>query len=160
MQKDLDPAIDDLADRLREALGDIAFRMRRRRQVPGVGGAGFSMLSRLYREGPQSQSRLAAADGVQPQSITRALDTLETSGYIIKRPDPADGRKLVITITREGLRVLRRDADARAGWLSRAIAEATDVDDRRTLNAAIVVLNRLAATEDAPDDNGFGRPLP
>ena len=155
-----DPSIDVLADRLRAAIGDLAFHLRRLRQVAGVGGTGFSMLSRLYREGPQSQSQLAAADGVQPQSLTRALDTLESSGYIAKTADPTDGRKLVIGITGGGLAMLREDAQYRTAWLANAIDERTSESDRRTLEAAVDVLHRLADPRDLPDTDHHGRRLP
>ena len=53
-------------------------------------------------EGPVPPSLLAEHFHVQPSAITRGLNRLESSGYIERRVDPADGRAQTIHLTERG----------------------------------------------------------
>jgi len=66
----------ELAVEVREAVSRLARRLRQERPPHELGLTSLSALSRLYRLGPASPSALAAAENVQPQSMTRALATL------------------------------------------------------------------------------------
>lgn len=56
----------------------------------------------LVSKGPVSPSLLAEHFHVQPSAITRVLNRLESSGYIERRVDPADGRAQTIHLTERG----------------------------------------------------------
>ena len=53
---------------------------------------------------------LAALEHVQPQSMTRILNDLETSGLIVREPDSSDRRQLRLDITSQGRALLMEDA--------------------------------------------------
>jgi len=61
----------ELAVEVREAVSRLARRLRQERPPHELGLTSLSALSRLYRLGPASPSALAAAENVQPQSMTR-----------------------------------------------------------------------------------------
>lgn len=62
---------------------------------------------------PLSQRQLADACGVTEQTMSRVVARLERTGYVTRRPDPADRRRHVIDITPEGAAALAACADPR-----------------------------------------------
>lgn len=118
--------------------------MRKQRTVAGLGGQGLGLLSRLYRDGAQSPVALAAAEAVQPQSLTRPLASLEESGYIRRSAHPTDRRKVIVDLTPAGLAALERDARARSGRLAELIAATTTAEERATLLASSELMERLS----------------
>lgn len=130
------------AGELRLVLGQLVRRLRAEYSFPV---AQASVLSRLDREGPQSTSTLAAAERMRPQSMAQTLAELETGGLIARRPDPADGRRVLIELTGPGRERVLEARGRRDDWLAAAIAEELDPDEQQTLLAAVPLLRRLAA---------------
>lgn len=130
------------AGELRLVLGQLVRRLRAEYSFPV---AQASVLSRLDREGPRSTSTLAAAERVRPQSMAQTLAELETAGLIARRPDPADGRRVLIELTGAGRERVLEARGRREDWLAAAIAEELDPDEQQTLLAAVPLLRRLAA---------------
>jgi DNA-binding MarR family transcriptional regulator len=63
----------------------------------------FTVLNHLVRlGGDRSPARLAAAFQVTKQTMTSTLQRLERGGYVAIRPDPADGRAKLVSITEDG----------------------------------------------------------
>ena len=60
-----------------------------------------------------SAAELAARERIRPQSLTRLVAQLEQSGYIKRRDDESDGRRVLIDITTSGKDVLIRDVRQR-----------------------------------------------
>lgn len=95
----------------------------------GVVGAGYDDLSAahvaLWRypgiDGLRP-SELAARSGITKQSVNDLLGHLERYGYVVRVPDPADGRARVIRLTPRG-RQLGRRIYAEAGAAQQRIAE-------------------------------------
>ena len=50
---------------------------------------------------------LASRLQVHPTSVTNAVDRLEGAGLVRRRPDPADGRAVLVELTQEGARQAR-----------------------------------------------------
>jgi DNA-binding MarR family transcriptional regulator len=134
----------ELAGALRVVVGRISRRARQMQAVGDVTLSEVSVLSRLEREGPDSPGSLAEAERVRPQAMATTLAALEERGLVTRRPDPADGRRFVMTVTDAGRKVL---ADRRSELVRRMTA-VLDADftpaERRTLLAAIPLLDRIA----------------
>ena len=80
----------------------------------------FSVLNHLVRLGGEwSPVRLARAFQVTKGAMTNTLQRLEARGLIEIRPDPADGRGKLVSITHEG----RRARDAAVGALAPALGK-------------------------------------
>jgi DNA-binding MarR family transcriptional regulator len=122
----------------------LARRLRIEAPAGGLSTAALGLLATLYREGPMPGVALAEAEGLQPQSLTRLLAALVTSGMIERAPDPADRRNLIIAITLEGRRSLRGAMRARRRWLADALADRLSDAERDTLIAASELMLRLA----------------
>jgi DNA-binding MarR family transcriptional regulator len=130
-----------LASELRLVLGQLMRRLRAEHRFSLSQGA---VLGRLDREGTKSIGDLALAERVRPQSMTQTIADLEAIGLIARRPDPADGRRILVELTELGLRTLEEDRRQREGWLARAIAEDLSAEEQRVLMQALALLRRLA----------------
>lgn len=123
-------------------------RLARRLRVEAPAGelstAALGLLATLHREGPMPGVALAAAEGLQPQSLTRLLASLVAGGMIERTPDLADRRNLIIAITLEGRRALRSAMRARRQWLADALADRLSEEERDTLITAAELMLRLA----------------
>lgn len=129
------------AGELRIVLGQLVRRLRTEYSFPI---AQASVLSRLDRDGAQTTSALAVAERIRPQSMAQTLLELEGDGLISRRPDPGDGRRILIELTDRGHDRLREDRRRREGWLTEAIATTLSADEQRTLIDALPLLRRLA----------------
>jgi DNA-binding MarR family transcriptional regulator len=129
------------ASELRLVLGQLVRRLRAEYSFPV---AQASVLSRLDREGAQTTSGLAAGERVRPQSMAQTLAELEASGLIGRRPDPTDGRRVLIELTTLGHERVLEARGRREDWLAAAIADELDPEEQRTLLAAVPLLRRLS----------------
>lgn len=130
-----------LASELRLVLGHLLRRLRSEHRFSLSQGA---VLGRLDREGTSSIGDLALAERVRPQSMAQTIGEMEAEGLIERRPDPGDGRRMLVELTPHGRGVLEADRRHREGWLSRAIAEDLSPGEQRALAEALDLLRRLS----------------
>jgi len=122
---------------------------RLRRQLKDVATGGgltpsqTAVLTRLWKDGASSASALAAAERVRPQSMAAIVAALDEHGLIHRAPDPDDGRRQVISLTAAGRRRAESDRQVREEWLARAIQERYSQRERRVINDALALLQRL-----------------
>jgi DNA-binding MarR family transcriptional regulator len=117
--------------------------MRRLRSELGFPLAQGSVLGRLTRDGAQSVGDLAAAEKVRHQSMAQTVRDLEAAGLVTRRPDPDDGRRAFVELTRAGREALLADRRHREGWLAEVLAGMT-ADERAVLQDAVTLLRRAA----------------
>ncbi len=140
--EDVDTA--ELADALLAGVGQL---WRRVRQLPVDGDLTIperSALGQLKRGGPATSAELARAEQISPQSMGATLAALEARGLIARSSDPADGRRVVMSITRSGANLLRARRSARVGQLDAALAAEFSSAELDRLRAAAPLLERLA----------------
>jgi DNA-binding MarR family transcriptional regulator len=138
-----------VARAVRRATQRLSRRLQLQRAADGLSLTKISLLGHLARKGPLAAGALAAADRLQPQSVTRVLADLEADGLITLVGDPADKRRRVFSISEAGRSALRQDMRLRDEWLAGILAASTGPDDRELLLRAAALLERLADTEDA-----------
>jgi DNA-binding MarR family transcriptional regulator len=127
----------------------VAFgRLRRRLAAVATGDeltpSQASVLTRLAKGEAATASGLAAAEGIRPQSMATILAALEQQGLVSRSPDPTDGRRQLVVLTKAGRTRDRGNRQAREEWLTRAMAERFDEAERRTIIEAMALLERVS----------------
>lgn len=136
------PAPDRLAADLRATVSTL---VRATRSADRLAPIPATVLDLLDRNGPMTTADLAAGRGVRHQTMAATVRELTGLGHVTASPDPSDARKRLLALTPTGRTALAADRRARVALLSEAITTALSPDDRRTLAAALPVLDRLAA---------------
>ena len=140
--------------------GDSAFRAalevravtsRLRRRVMAVAddesltGGQAAVLMRIASGDVTTASALAIAERVSPQAIAATLGALQQRGYVLRTPDPTDGRRHLVEVTDAGRARVERTRDAGREWLETALAEQYTEAERQTIIAAMALLERVLA---------------
>lgn len=116
----------------------------------GITLSQFSVLNNFVRlGGERSPAGLASAFQVTRQTMTNTLQRLEAAGLVTSRPDPADGRAKIITITEAGRAMRQRCIEAQAPLL----AELGDRLPEADLAALIPGLRKVRTLLDAARDS-------
>ena len=87
----------------------IGLLLRRLRQLKAEGELTLpesAALARLDRGGPTTAGALARLEQISPQSMGATLAGLEERGLVGRTPDPRDGRRILLSLTEPGQRVL------------------------------------------------------
>jgi DNA-binding MarR family transcriptional regulator len=74
----------------------------------GSRGYDYRLLAALQEFGPASQARLGRRTGMDRSDVAAVLNDFADRGLAERSPDPADGRRNVITITPAGTAHLQR----------------------------------------------------
>jgi DNA-binding MarR family transcriptional regulator len=94
--------------------------------------------------GPATSSELAKREQIRPQSMGATLGALQSRGLIERHPDPADGRRVLLSVTDEGRAVLRTRRDARAAAVAEALRQGFTRTELKQLMAAAPLIERLS----------------
>jgi DNA-binding MarR family transcriptional regulator len=138
----------DVATLLRGVLW-LGRRLRAERPRSGISLSGIGLLSSLHRCGPMSAVRLAEAEGLQAQSLSRLIASLERLGCIERQRSDIDRREIVIALSPRGHRALAEDMRGRRLWLEQAMAQALTGPERAVLLQAAEAMLKLARFDDA-----------
>jgi DNA-binding MarR family transcriptional regulator len=99
---------------------------------------------RNLRERPRRITELAAEERVTQPAITLLVNRLEERGWVMRVPDPSDGRAVLVSLTAVGEDVFER---LRAEYRALLHEEMAMLDDSEveTLAAAVEILDGLIA---------------
>jgi DNA-binding MarR family transcriptional regulator len=136
---------------VRLAVAANRFRARLREEAgltsTGLSSSQVGLLHRLFDEGPATAASLAAAEHVSQQAVAQSLVGMRDAGYVEGKPDPTDGRKVLVSVTDSGRQLFESILASRDTWLTRAIDATVAASERAALNTTIEMLERLAAAE-------------
>lgn len=105
----------------------------------------MAVLGCLYRNsGELSIGELAQQERIQPPSMTRTVNCLETDGYVVRRPHETDGRQVLVVLSERGRSTLLADRARRDAWLAKRLTELTP-DERTALRTVAPILEKLAS---------------
>jgi DNA-binding MarR family transcriptional regulator len=127
-----------------ERLALVIGRLNRRMQA-ATGGLSHGLLSAMAviaKRGPLRLSDLAQLEGVSAPSMTRTVAELEARGYVLRRPDPVDGRAVLVTAAEAGTAAILDARTTRAQLVSELLA-ALDPRDAAAIAEALPALERL-----------------
>jgi DNA-binding MarR family transcriptional regulator len=111
----------------------------------GARGYHYRLLGQLLA-GPASQADLGRRTGIHFSDVVAALNELAEGGYLERRPDPADRRRNVVTITAAGRRRLTQLAATAAAIQEELLAPLTAAE-RTELVRLLTLLRAGAAAE-------------
>ncbi len=97
----------------------------------GLRGYHFRLLAALDQYGPSSQADLGRNTGIDRSDVVAALNELVDDGLARREPDPQDGRRNVVTISKRGRTTLDR-ADAALDGVQAAVLEPLSAAERTT----------------------------
>ena len=137
------------ADRLHSAAIHLLRRLRTQDDVLGLSAPRLSALSVLVFGGPATITQLSVAEQVSAATISRMVKDMEWQGLLEREADPDDGRVQRIRATKKGVELLQEGRRRRLSVLSAMLAD-LPVRDRRLLERAAEVLERLTLPEDHP----------
>jgi DNA-binding MarR family transcriptional regulator len=128
---------------LMQAVGLLVRRTRNEAHAAELSMTESVVMSRLANDGPATTAALARAEGMKPQSMGATIASLEEMGIVKRTPHVTDGRQMLIELTPKGVRLRKKNREAKQMWLSQMIA-ALDPEERDTLFKAAGIIRRLA----------------
>lgn len=125
-----------IADRLRPVLLKLSRELRREAREVGVSPEQVSLLVAIKYEPGIGVRDLAARERVSPPAMSNHVDRLERDGLVLRTPSVKDKRRVGLTLSPEGDRVLRRVRSRRTAWLATRLDELTG-EELQAIEAAI-----------------------
>ena len=109
----------------------------------------FSVLVRLHEQ-PRTLGELAAIEQVSAPSMSRSVGQLADQGYVVRSPDPDDGRLVRLSLTAQGREVVEREREHRDAWMA-ARLEGLSEDDRALLRRATDLVEQILEADRSGD---------
>jgi DNA-binding MarR family transcriptional regulator len=137
-------APNEVAGALRVSIGLLVRRLRQAKADGDLTLPESTALARLDRGGPTTSAALSKVEQISPQSMGATLSGLENRGLIRRRPDPADGRRILLSLTEAGMKVLRNQRDAGTEHMARVLSREFSSPELEQLMGAAQLIERLA----------------
>jgi DNA-binding MarR family transcriptional regulator len=131
-----------VADRLHSAAIHLLRRVRKQDSVTGEGPARLSALSVLVFGGPKTLKELAAAEQVKAPTMSRIVAGLERSRLVEITEDSEDARRMRISPTAKGTRLLQNARERRIADLASQL-ECLTPGELSQLSESVEILRRL-----------------
>jgi DNA-binding MarR family transcriptional regulator len=138
-------ADDELAARLRVAVTRLNRKLRQQ-ALAGLSPAQASALGTVNRLTNPTLGELAAAEQVQPPTVTRLVTSMESAGLVARETDGVDRRVVRVRITAEGRRNLQRIRTLKNAFLTRRLA-ALNPAEKMLADDLTSLLEHLVADE-------------
>jgi DNA-binding MarR family transcriptional regulator len=123
-------------------------------RLPSIHRLSFTTLSVLHtlaRRSPLRLGELTATEQVTQSAITQMVTRLESDGLVERRPDPRDGRAVLVHITPAGAEVVTARRADRVARLA-PILERLSAAERSAIAAALPALRRIAQLGDTENE--------
>lgn len=133
----------ELASVLRVAVMRLARRLRSEREDDSLTLNQLSAMGTLSGQGQLTLGDLAAAEKVQPPSMTRIVSALEERGLVSREADKGDKRLVLVRLTEAGTELLAANRRRRDAWLNKQL-RGLSAEEREALRRAAPVLEKLA----------------
>ncbi|MFD8393006.1 MarR family winged helix-turn-helix transcriptional regulator [Streptomyces sp. NPDC059680] len=134
------------AQRLSDAIKRLRARMRTEsgQHATGLSATQLGVLASVVREGPVTAARLSSIEHVSGQAIAQSLAVLKAAGLVHSEADPNDGRKKLMSADDSATELIDKLLAGRAAYLARAIDQVVAPHERKDMDKAIELLERLA----------------
>jgi len=140
----------EVADRLHSAAIHLLRNAAKPDTLSGQGPARLSALSVLVFGGPKTLGQLAAAERVKPPTMSRIVAGLKRAGLARTQADGKDARKIQISVTSKGERLLQEARRRRIRVLAETLV-GLDAAELETLRRAAEIIEGVLRR---PEDLG------
>jgi DNA-binding MarR family transcriptional regulator len=141
-----DPTL--LANRLRPVLLHLNRQLRREVHSLGVTGGQVALLVQIKFHPGIGIRELAALERISVPGMSKFTSRLEEAGLVQRAPVAGDQRRVGLTLTAAGQKVLRSVKSKRTAWLASRLRD-LDPDELEAIDAAIEPLTHLLAEGEA-----------
>ena len=131
-----------LANELRPVLLRLARELRKETEQLGVTSRQVTLLWLIRLNPGLSLTELAAEEGISAPAISGHVDRLEKAGLLGRVRDESDRRRVGLTLTEDGEKLLRSVRARRTTWLAERL-RGLDDDELAAVQRAIEPLARL-----------------
>lgn len=132
----------EIANRLRPVLLHLNRHLRREIHSLGVTAGQVALLATIHAQPGIGVKELAQREGSSAPTVSAHLDRLERAGMVARTRGGDDRRRVGLTVTAEGSKVLRTVRSRRTAWLATRI-EHLPPDQRAAIEAAVGPLRAL-----------------
>jgi DNA-binding MarR family transcriptional regulator len=139
-----DAAVRETATRLRVGIGAFKRRTNETLSEGELTLPQLTALSRLDRLGPSTTAELARRDQITPQAMGATIAGLEQRDLVVRRPDPVDGRRSILSLTPAGQAAVSSGRSAVVDQVAVVLAGSFTSEEIATLDAAARLLERIA----------------
>jgi len=129
----------EVADRLHSAAIHLLRYARKRDVLSGEGPARLSALSVLVFGGPMTLGQLASAEQVKPPTMSRIVAGLKRSGLARIDADARDARRIRVSVTPKGERLLQQARERRIRLLAGVLSEVSGQESEVLREAAEII---------------------
>ena len=141
-----DPTV--LANRLRPVLLQLNRQLRREIHSLGVTGGQVSLLVQIKYHPGIGIRELAALERMSVPGMSKFISRLEEAGLVQRAPVEGDQRRVGLTLTPAGHKVLRSVKSRRTAWLAARLRD-LEPDELEAIDAAIEPLAHLLAEDES-----------
>ena len=131
-----------MANELRPILLRLARELRREIHSLGVTGGQVSILAAIKNDPGITASLVADHERISAPAMSNHVARLEKAGLIARTREGLDRRRVGLSLTDEGEKVLRSVRQRRTAWLAARLDRLTDTE-RSRIEAAIPALEKL-----------------
>jgi len=143
MPRSKEPFRFEVADRLHSAAIHLLRHVRMQDVLARQGPARLSALSVLVFGGPMALGQLAAAEQVKAPTMSRVVAGLKRSGLAKIETDSKDARRIRVTASAKGERLLQRARERRIRLLAETLGGLRDTELDTLLRAAELIERAL-----------------
>ena len=144
------PPIDttEIANRLRPVLLKLNRELRREIHSLGVTGGQVGLLVQIKTRPGIGMRELASVERMSVPGMSKFISRLEEAGLVQRAAVAGDQRRVGLSLTAAGHKVLRSVKSKRTAWLASRLRD-LDPDELEAIDAAIEPLTHLLAEGDA-----------
>jgi DNA-binding MarR family transcriptional regulator len=136
-----------VADALRPILLRVGRELRREARAEGISPEQVSLLVAIKYSPGIGVRDLAAHERISAPAMTKHVDRLERDGLVTRAQSRDDRRRIGLTLTEQGQRVLRRVRSRRTAWLATRLRGLSPAE-LLAVEGAIEPLSRLLKEEE------------
>jgi DNA-binding MarR family transcriptional regulator len=107
--------------------------------------AEFNVLSILMIQKEAFPSELGAQLSISSQFMSQILNRMEGLKYICRKSAPSDGRKTLVTLTKQGKQKVELSRREREEWLALMVSEKYTQEEKDLIKKALDLLSVLTA---------------